>query len=227
MLARITLLIAFATSPAMAQESVCFGTTGNGRLENGEQLPASGNNFESYSSIGSLAGRTYVHSKVRAVVVAAYKALETNSPDKTFVYGETGLKAGGRIRPHKTHQNGLSVDFMVPVLKEGRSVSLPSSPFNKFGYEIEFNANGKYEDYTIDFEAMAHHLMELHRAADSHGLKIRRVIFDVPLQKHLFETSLGPELRKLFAFSTKPAWVRHDEHYHVDFEVPCRQLQPA
>jgi hypothetical protein len=20
----------------------------------------------------------------------------------------------------------------------------------------------------------------------------------------------------------RPAWVRHDQHYHVDFDVPCR-----
>lgn len=23
---------------------------------------------------------------------------------------------------------------------------------------------------------------------------------------------------------TKPAWIRHDEHYHVDVETACRPL---
>lgn len=222
---RLGLMLAFLASPAFAEESVCYGTTANGRLENGAQLPSGGANFSSYSSIGSLAGRTYVHSKVLAVVTAAYKVLETSAPHKVFVYGETGWKEGGRIRPHKTHQNGLSVDFMVPVLKGGKSIPLPTSPLNKFGYDLEFDDEGRMEDYTIDFGAIAKHLLELNRAGISQGVKISRVIFEVPLQKHLFATPEGSQLMKLMTFSTKQAWVKHDEHYHVDFEVPCKQLE--
>ena len=142
MILRLGLILVLTAGPAFAEESVCYGTTANGRLQNGVQLPASGPNFSSYSSIGSLAGRTYVHSKVQAVVVATYKALEASDPGKVFVYGETGWESGGRIRPHKTHQNGLSVDFMVPVLKGGTSVPIPTSPLNKFGYDLEFDDSG-------------------------------------------------------------------------------------
>lgn len=52
------------------------------------------------------------------------------------------------------------------------------------------------------------------------------MIFEVPLQQHLFATADGADLKKLMPFSTKPAWVKHDEHYHVDFELPCRALAP-
>lgn len=222
---RFAVLLWFIASSALADESVCYGTTAKGRLKHGAQLPSGGANFSSYSTVGSLAGRTYVHSKVLKVTLAAYKALEASAPGKVFVYGETGWESGGRIRPHKTHQNGLSVDFMVPVLKGGTSVPLPASPFNKFGYDLDFDDSGRLGDYTIDFEATAKHLLELSKAASVEGIKINRVIFEVPLQRHLFATSQGAQLKGLMTFSTKQAWVRHDEHYHVDFELPCKPLE--
>lgn len=211
-------------SVAGAEESVCYGAASQGRLQNGVRLPSRGKNFRAYSSAASLAGRTYVHSKVRDVVVAAYKALESSAAGKVFVYGETGWPSGGRFRPHKTHQNGLSVDFMVPVLENGQSVPLPTSVFNKLGYGIEFDAHGRYDDYVIDYEAMAAHLVELHRATRTRGIRLGRVIFDPELQPYLFNTAPGGYLQQHLAFSRNPSWVRHDEHYHVDFVVPCKPL---
>lgn len=225
----IYLIIVFLLSTTFAiaaekQESTCYGTTDKGRIENSWQLPSSGKNFSAYSSVGAVTGRNYVHSKVYQAVLDAYKNLELKTPDKVFVYGETGWESGGRFRPHKTHQNGLSVDFFVPVRKNGKSVPLPASPLNKFGYSIEFNSKGKYEEYSIDFEAMAGHLIQLRNAADKNGIKIWRVIFDNDLQKLLFQTPTGMNLKSLMSFSTKKPWVRHDEHYHVDFVAPCKEL---
>jgi penicillin-insensitive murein endopeptidase len=206
-----------------ASKSVCFGTTESGRLENGWQLPSSGENFEAYSLVGVAAGRNYVHSTINEIVVESYANLMKAVPENRFVYGETGWKNGGKFKPHKTHQNGLSVDFFVPVLNEhGKSVALPTSPLNKFGYNIEFTSQGKYEEYKIDFDAMAYHLLELKKVADKHGVKIWRVIFDNELQKLLFATKKGQQLKSQLTFSTKKPWVRHDEHYHVDFVVPCQ-----
>src|SRR6185436_11752783 len=106
-------------------------------------------------------------------VAAAYQALESTAPGKVFVYGETGWRTGGRIRPHRTHQNGLSVDFMVPVLDaNGRSVPLPTGPFNKFGYGIEFDAGGRFGQLAIDFPAIGEHLYQLHRAARARGIDL-------------------------------------------------------
>jgi penicillin-insensitive murein DD-endopeptidase len=113
---------------------------------------------------------------------------------------------------------------MVPVLKDGKSVPLPTSSLNKFGYDLEFDDEGRFEDYSIDFPALAKHLKEVHKAATAQGVKIGRVIFEVPLQKHLFATPEGAQLKSLMAFSAKQAWVKHDEHYHIDFELPCREL---
>jgi penicillin-insensitive murein DD-endopeptidase len=222
----IILVFLVAVQPASAAKSVCYGTTAKGRLENGVQLPFSGKNFRAYSRILAGMGRTYVHSWVRTVVVNAYAALEKSHPAKRFVYGETGWAVGGRIKPHKTHQNGLSVDFMVPVVDAGgRSVPIPTGPFNKYGYGIEFDAKGCTEDHCIDFEALGAHLKALCMAAAKAGIGIRRVIFDPRLQPLLYRTQAGPYLKAHIFIPKKRSWVRHDEHYHVDFEVKCRPLQ--
>ncbi len=219
------LLLFPLTAPAAESGSTCYGTTSQGRLEGGVSLPGSGENFESYSSLGNLLGRTYVHDKVKGVVVESYKKLEGSHPDKVFMYGETGWEKGGQFAPHKTHQNGLSVDFMVPVLDgEGRSVPLPTGPLNRYGYDLEFDDAGTSGELRIDFEALGAHLVALHQAAREADIDLWRVIFDLQLQKRLFATEHGAYLQAHVEFSKKPAWVRHDEHYHVDFKVKCRPL---
>jgi penicillin-insensitive murein endopeptidase len=222
----ISLLIFSAdANPAPAAESVCYGTTAKGRLEKGVQLPFAGKNFTTYSRVLAGVGRTYVHSRVRTVMLNAYADLSQTHPDKRFVYGETGWATGGRFKPHKTHQNGLSVDFMVPVLDtEGRSVPLPTGPLNKYGYGIEFDAKGCTEAHCIDFEALGAHLKALNMAAIREGIRIWRVIFDPRLQPLLYRTQAGPYIKAHIFIPKKRSWVRHDEHYHVDFEVQCQPL---
>ena len=218
----LLILIVFS-SEVISDESICYGTTSNGRLENGVQLPASGENFESYGAIARLAGRTYVHSSVREIILAAYEDLKITQPGKVFKYAETGLEEGGQFKPHKTHRNGLSVDFIVPVKDEaGNSVYLPTNPFNKFGYSIEFDKAGNYEEFSMDYEALAAHIVALHRESKKKGYDLWRVIFDPELQPRLFKTQYGEYLTQNIQFSKKPSWVRHDEHYHVDFAIPCR-----
>lgn len=223
LLAGLFFTLALAPESTFAQTSTCYGTTANGRLESGVQLPYEGDNFVGYSRMGQLLGRTYVHSEVHTIITNAYRRLESEHPSKVYKYAETGFEEGGPFRPHKTHQNGLSADFMTPIHNElGDSVHLPTNPLNKWGYNIEFNNRGQFENYSIDYEALAAHLVALHKEAKQLGFDLWRVIFDPKLQPKLFETQYGPYLEKHIQFSKKPSWVRHDEHYHVDFEVPCK-----
>ncbi len=211
---------------AAGADSVCYGTTSNGFLKKGVALPKEGENFQPFSSLAVFLGRTYIHSTVKAIVTGAYGNLAKQFPDKVFVYGETGWKEGGEIYPHKTHQNGTSVDFMVPVVdKQGKSVPLPTSVFNKFGYNLEFDKNGKYENLTIDFEALAAHIYFLNETARKQKVGIQRVIFDPRLQPLLFKTKYGRKLKGKLKFNSKQAWVRHDEHIHVDFAIPCQKMK--
>lgn len=217
------LLCLFWSGLVCAAESTCYGTTSNGRLVDGVKLPGSGPNFVSYGTMPALTGRTYVHSKVRDVVVEAYRVLQTEQPGKVYKYAETGFAEGGQFKPHKTHRNGLSVDFMVPVLDEAsQSVHLPTHAFNKYGYSIEFDRSGRYMEYRIDYEALAAHLVWLHKTARAQGIGVWRVLFDPLLQAGLYQTRYGDYIKKHIQIPNKRSWVRHDEHYHVDFLVPCR-----
>ena len=207
--------------------SVSHGTPAHGSLEHGKRLPTAGANFRAYSWLGALLGRGSVHSAVRATVLDAYDAMLRARPDVRWVYGETGWPHGGPFAPHQTHENGLSVDFMVPVRdRVGRSTPLPTWPWRKFGYGLNFDASGRgtgsASGLTIDFDAIAAHLLALADAAPRHGLSVDVVIFAPELERRLVATPTGKQLAGRVRFTRRPPWVRHDEHYHVNFAVAPR-----
>ena len=196
-----------------------LGTTSSGHLVNGKRLPTTGSNFRAYSRLGALLGRNTVHSAVRMTILDAYAALDSTDPARVWVYGETGWPHGGPFWPHRTHENGLSADFMMPVQgPEGRPALFPTSPFSRFGYDLEFDTQGHLGSLQVSFEAVARHLLALQQAAGRHGLAIDRVIIAPEYQPLLFATPTGRRLAGL-PFMKAPAWVRHDEHYHIDFRV--------
>jgi penicillin-insensitive murein DD-endopeptidase len=225
-----SILSAAVCATAAAADSVCYGSPANGRIEGAVRLPANGKNFRAYSRLGVTLGRTYTHTHVADAITGAYATLARSAPAKTFVYGETGFANGGRFKPHKTHQNGLSVDFMVPMVDaNGRSVPLPGSAANRYGYDIEFDAKARYRvdakhTLRIDFEAMAEHLYALHQAAEASGAPIDRVIFEPAYLPKLFATRRGAFLRRTIKFTRGKVWWRHDEHYHVDFATVCGEM---
>lgn len=217
------LCLGAALAPVQAAPSQCYGTVGNGRIEGSVKLPVRGANFAAYSTLAASAGRTHVHATVAEVLAASYAALQKTSPSVTYVYGETGWPAGGRFRPHRTHQNGLSVDFFVPVRDaKGKSVPLPTGLSNRLGYDIEFDGQARYGEYSIDFPALAEHLYQLDLAAKARGVGIALVIFETSYLPKLFATPRGAYLQQNLPFMKGKPWVRHDEHYHVDFAVPCK-----
>jgi penicillin-insensitive murein endopeptidase len=159
---------------------------------------------------------------VHEIVVDAYQKLAVTHSEYRFVYGETGFAGGGSFKPHRTHENGVSVDFMVPVRNTaGSIVEISTSLTEKFGYALEFDSSGKLGDLQIDFEAIAFHLAQLKHSAASRRARISLVVFDPKLLLRLVGTRAWSDIKDL-PFMTKQAWIRHDEHYHVDFEVPCR-----
>ena len=116
----------------------------------------------------------------------------------------------------------MSVDFFVPVTdRNGKSVPLPTSIANKWGYNIEFNANARFGEYAIDFEALAEHLFQLHVAAKHRGVGISLVILDPPFLPKLLRTQRGHYLEQNLRFMHGKAWVRHDEHQNLS-QNPAR-----
>jgi penicillin-insensitive murein endopeptidase len=103
-----------------------------------------------------------------------------------------------------------------------RPVLMPTAPWNKFGYSLEFDHNGRGKDLTIDFESVAALLLEVHRQAELHGLALERVIV-APEYVDRVLSAKAPGIRRLEQlFMRAPAWVRHDEHLHIDFRLVSR-----
>ncbi len=201
-------------------ESKSIGHVANGRIENSKRMYFRGANFTTYSFGGYLVGRTYVNDRIRKIIRQSYAVCEKTCPDITFVLGEIGRKNGGKFLPHRTHQSGLSVDFMTPLLKKEKTYR-SNHLFNLWGYRHEFDNKGKMGKVKIDFETMAKHLYELQKATAAEGLVIQKVIFDPVLRPLLLATSYGPKIKDL-PFTKKRVIVRHDDHYHIDFGVPSR-----
>ncbi len=53
------------------------------------------------------------------------------------------------------------------------------------------------------------------------GIGIKQVIFDTQYLPKLFATTRGAWLERNVSFMRREPWIRHDEHYHVDFAVRC------
>ncbi len=89
-----------------------------------------------------------------------------------------------------------------------------------FGYSLEFDAEGRLGDVRIDFEGLAGFLRELWARASSRGLTLQKVIIAPEYVPILLATPSGRQLGPIAdLLSRGPAWVRHDEHFHVDFAV--------
>lgn len=206
-----------------AAQSVCHGHVDNGRIENAVSLPREGPNFVRLSQGPVTAGRVFVHAEVLQILQDAYAALAVERPGIRWVYGETGLAQGGPMPPHKTHQNGTSVDLFVPVVdKDGNSVPFPLSLENGFGYKLVFDAKGANATHAIDYANLAELLYQLHVAAKNRGTSLALVVFQRELRSRLFETARGPWLKANLPFPDWDDSERHDAHIHVDFAIACR-----
>ena len=205
-------------------ESKAVGSVRNGHIENNYLFPYSGPNWRYFSWLSYYLGNNaYTHSKVYRAAQVAYSRCETTCPGVTFRLMECANVDGGPMYIHWTHQNGLSLDFMVPKLVDGE----PAQRLDHFGifhYLLEFTDTGVSKldkAVRIDFESIGKHLLALDEAGRVEGLRIKKVILKIELQDELMATAAGPELRRrgIYFVRALPDQVNdlHDDHYHVDF----------
>ncbi len=212
------LIAALAAPGAPPAGSTCHGTPADGRLTGGCPLPAAGANFVAHTPLGPWLMRNWVHCAVRAITLDGYAALAERHPDRVWVYGEAGWPGGGRLWPHRTHQNGLSVDFMTPLRAGDAIRPLPLGLADGFGYGVELDRRGRLGGAAFDAAAVGDHLLALQAAARARGARVAKVILDPALQRAVKRAR--PATTGL-PFTRRRVWVRHDDHYHVDFALPC------
>ena len=201
-----------------------MGSVSNGSLKNGKLVPFFGNNFSYFDETSYLSGRAFLNSKVLNTILDTYKVLETAQPNRKFKIMECAHKHGGKLWPHRTHQNGLSADFMMPKLKNQK----PYYGLDTIGvnhYWLNFNNKGQYSkdtSITIDFESIAQHILLLQKEAKKHRLKIQKVIIKTELKDELFQGEYGKKLKESGIYIVKSLSptinALHDEHYHIDFK---------
>ncbi|WP_434042754.1 MULTISPECIES: penicillin-insensitive murein endopeptidase [Sorangium] len=208
-----------------AAPSESAGSPAQGRLVHGHPLPPTGPGHVTYSYLGASFGRQYVHGAVRDALLDAFAAVAAARPGRRFVVGETGHRRGGPFWPHRTHQNGLSVDIFVPLRDgAGRPEDVATYPWNKLGYGVEFDAQGRRGDLTIDFDDLARLLSALDEKARSRGLRVQRIILAPEYVPLLLASPAGRALGPLSgAILRRQVWVRHDEHVHIDFALRARR----
>jgi penicillin-insensitive murein endopeptidase len=206
--------------------SESIGSVRNGKLRNGWLMPFKGHNFHYFSRFSYyILNNAYVNSSVFTTLMDAYQTCETTCPGKEFVLMECTRKHGGRMLIHWTHQNGTSVDFMVPIKRNDHQPAL-SDRAGMFHYLFQFNHEGKFAlnpATEIDFETMARHILALDDASRKNGLHIHKILFNTNLHDELFNTPSGKELaqRGIRFIPHLSDFINtfHDDHYHVDFDL--------
>jgi penicillin-insensitive murein endopeptidase len=199
------------------------GAVSSGSMKNGKLIPFYGENFTYFDKGSYLGGRGYVNSKILKILLASYQQLEKLTPNRQFYIMESANKEGGKLAPHRTHQTGLSVDFMMPLIKENK----PYYKLDNLGtrhYLLSFNDKGEYGNDTtvkVDFNLIAQHILILNDEAKKDGLKVKKVIIKIEYKDELFATEYGKKLKSSGIYVvkglTKMINALHDEHYHIDF----------
>ncbi len=214
----LAIIVCALVIPSFAQirhknqgKSISKGEVNKGAIENAYQLPRKGENFKYFSVFSYyVLGRAYVNSAVYHTVLESYAEMHKSHPEKYFRIMECSRKHGGNMRPHRTHQNGLSIDFMTPLMKRN-GMNFDNKGCLKLDKKV-----------SVDFDVMAQHILELDKAARKQGYKISKVIFKLEMKDALFATENGKKLQAkgiYFAQRLSPIINKlHDDHYHVDFE---------
>lgn len=210
--------------PRGSGPSASKGSVKKGELVNGRRFPYKGKNYKYFSPMSFiLFNRAWVHSKVLNISLEAYKDCERTCPDRKFLLMECSEKNGGKMWPHRTHQNGTSIDFATPLLKKGQPYHFDHH-YGIWHYALKFDEDGKLttnKKVEIDFETMAKHILALEKAARKRGMYIKKVILKVNLKDNFFKTPTGKKVKAkgIYFVRSLPKMVDnvHDDHYHIDF----------
>jgi penicillin-insensitive murein endopeptidase len=214
----------YAANKGDSLPSICHGTEGAGTVEHSKLLPFAGINFTCYDTGSYLIGHEFMSDVMMKTLLASYKELETTVPGRQFKYMESGLQNGGPIPGHRTHQNGRSVDLMVPLVKD----SLPYYVLDQIGgwhYGLDFDDNGRWQKdstITIDFNLIGLQILSLDKQARKFGYHVKKVILKLELKDEFYATAAGKKVRAkgIYLAMNLPPEVnkQHDDHFHVDFE---------
>jgi len=214
----------YANNSKVTKPSHVIGTVSKGKLNHGKLFPFYGDNFSYFDSRSYLNHRAFTSDAVLSTILASYQDMKSIADKRHFYLMELSNKEGGQIYPHRTHQNGLSADFMMPMLKD----NAPYIGLDTLGidhYWLKFNNKGEYSEdksVKVDFELIAKHILNLEKNARKNGLKISKVIIKIEFKDELFSSAAGQRLKNsgIYVVQNLSKLINdiHDDHYHIDFK---------
>jgi penicillin-insensitive murein DD-endopeptidase len=206
------------------KESKAVGSASRGKLINGKLFPYKGVNFSYFEKQSYLNGHAFLHKPVKEAVLEMYDSLWKRHPNRYFVIMECSAKVGGEIPRHRTHRNGTSIDFMMPLKKDGKAYyGLDTIGWRHFG--LAFDKSGRYlkdKSIRIDFDLVSEQIVLMNAFVRKRGYKIKKVIIKIELKDELYASAFGKRIKNdgiyVVMGLSKKVNEMHDDHYHIDFE---------
>lgn len=207
-------------------KSQSIGSVRNGSMKNGFIFPWSGENYRYFSPLSYyIMDNGYAHHKVHDAMLYAFKNLASTAPGIQWRLMETNGRNGGNMLIHRTHENGMSVDLMIPK-KNGDRQSRFWDRVGMWHYLLDFDDEGGFylnNNVKLDLENLAKAILAIDDGARQNGLRIRKILLRTRLLDEFYSTKSGKEVRrrKIYIPQRLPYWVDrvHDDHIHVDFEI--------
>jgi penicillin-insensitive murein endopeptidase len=204
-------------------KSEMLGSVQGGSLKNGKLIPFYGKNYRYFDINSYFGSRAFTSDVVKEIILASYSDLHHEIPNRFFYLMELSNEHGGKIYPHRTHQNGLSADFMMPKSRY-KSAFYGLDTLGANHYSLDFDNKGRLKKDTsiqVDFNLTAQHILILEKNANKNGYSIGKVIIKIEYKDELFASEFGKLLKNSGIYVVKQLTPIvnqiHDDHYHVDF----------
>lgn len=200
------------------EPSISYGNNNKGSLENARRLPYKHKGYTSYSYLGYLAGRTFVHEKVKITLLEAFENLDGKYNNWDFVIGDASAKEGGPMSFQEEKQNGLTVDFLLPLAIDGK-------PYNKqritnyWNYAMTFDQTGRLDGMEVDYSVLAGMLVEIQMAAAKHDLTIKKIEMHPEIKRGLLGKNIASILKNILGGSVRKDGKSSPAYFTISFDI--------
>ncbi|MGB0431681.1 MAG: penicillin-insensitive murein endopeptidase [Bacteroidia bacterium] len=202
------------------QPSISYGKSSNGSIEFAKRLPYKSDGYVTYSFTGYLAGRTFVHEKLKLAVLEAFELLSEKYNERQFVIGDCGLKEGGPMSfVGKEKQNGLEMDFMLPIVNLDGSAYQKQNITNYWNYDLDFDETGRLGGMEVDYGTLATMLATLQSTAIKHGLTIKKIEMHPDIKRGLLGKDLKSLIKNILGGGVKNDIKSAPAYFSVVFEI--------
>jgi len=200
------------------EPSISYGSSNKGSIENARRLPYKHKGYSTYSYLGYLAGRTYVHENVKNTLLEAFENLHEKYQDWDFVIGDASYKEGGPMAFQEEKQNGLEVDFLLPLVENGIPYSKQRIT-NYWNYSMEFDEFGRLDGMEVDYSVLAGMLVAIQEAGANYQLTIKKIEMHPEIKRGLLGKNLASLLKNILGGSVRKDGKASPAYFTITFDM--------